>query len=106
MQMERVDISWMESLALEGRASYYDGAGALKDMVQNHLMEALALVLMEQPARVDADSFRGTRVEALRTVATPRPSGCAANTVRARYTAGTIGTRQVPSVRRRARRRS
>ena len=69
--VERVDISWLESLTLEGRASYYDRAGALKDMVQNHLMEAMALVLMEQPARIDADSFRGVRVEGLRAVATP-----------------------------------
>jgi glucose-6-phosphate 1-dehydrogenase len=97
VHVERVDISWLESLTLEGRASYYDGAGALKDMVQNHLMEAMALVLMEQPARVDADSFRGVRVEALRAVATPAVERMRSHTVRARYTAGTIGSRQVPS---------
>ena len=61
--IESVDISWLESLTLEGRATYYDGAGAMKDMVQNHLMEAMALVLMEQPARIDARSFRDVRVE-------------------------------------------
>ena len=77
--IDHVDISWLESLTL-------------KDMVQNHLMEAMALVLTGQPARLDADSFRGTRVEALRAVATPQ-----AETIRARYTAGTIGNRQVPS---------
>ena len=97
MNVERVDISWLESLTLEGRASYYDRAGALKDMVQNHLMEAMALVLMEQPARMDADSFRGARVEALRAVATPSATLMRSHTVRARYTAGTIGSRQVPS---------
>ena len=69
--IERVDISWLEDLTLEGRASYYDGAGAMKDMLQNHLMEVMALVAMEQPARLDADSFRAVRVEALRAVATP-----------------------------------
>jgi glucose-6-phosphate 1-dehydrogenase len=97
VHVERVDISWLESLTLEGRASYYDGAGALKDMVQNHLMEAMALVLMEQPARVDADSFRAVRVEALRAVATPSAERMRSDTIRARYTAGTIGSRQVPS---------
>ena len=97
MHVDRVDISWLESLTLEGRASYYDGAGALKDMVQNHLMEAMALVLMEQPARVDADSFRAVRVEALRAVATPSAERMRNDTIRARYTAGTIGSRQVPS---------
>lgn len=97
VHVERVDISWLESLTLEGRASYYDRAGALKDMVQNHLMEVMALVLMEQPARIDADSFRGARVEALRAVATPTSATMAERTVRARYAAGTIGQRQVPS---------
>ncbi len=97
VHVERVDISWLESLTLEGRAGYYDGAGALKDMVQNHLMEVMALVLMEQPARIDDASFRGARVEALRAVATPSAEDLARNTVRARYTAGTIGSRQVPS---------
>ena len=52
--VDHVDISWLEDLTLEGRASYYDGAGAMKDMLQNHLMEVMALVLMEQPARLDA----------------------------------------------------
>ena len=97
MHVDRVDISWLESLTLEGRASYYDGGGTLKDMVQNHLMEAMALVLMEQPARADADSFRDVRVEALRTVATPSAEGMRSNTIRTRYAAGTIGSRQVPA---------
>jgi glucose-6-phosphate 1-dehydrogenase len=97
VHVERVDISWLESLTLEGRAGYYDGAGALKDMVQNHLMEVLALVLMEQPARIDDASFRGARVEALRAVATPPAETMTRDTVRARYTAGTISDRQVPS---------
>jgi glucose-6-phosphate 1-dehydrogenase len=97
VHVDHVDISWLESLTLEGRASYYDRAGAMKDMVQNHLMEAMALVLMEQPARLDADSFRGVRVEGLRAVATPAAERMRSATVRARYTAGTIGTRQVPS---------
>ena len=97
VHVDHVDISWLESLTLEGRASYYDGAGALKDMVQNHLMEAMALVLMEQPARVDADSFRDVRVEGLRAVATPSAERMGHDTIRARYTDGTIGTRQVPS---------
>ena len=66
-------------------------------MAQNHLMEAMALVLMEQPARLDADSFRGVRVEGLRAVATPVAERLPSSTVRARYTAGTIGTREVPS---------
>ena len=105
-QVERVDISWMESLALEGRASYYDRAGALKDMVQNHLMEALALVLMAEPARFDANSIRDMRVEALRTVATPSVEWIRGNTVRARYAKRQDRLPQGPLLRGRAGRRS
>jgi glucose-6-phosphate 1-dehydrogenase len=97
VHVERVHINWLESLTLEGRASYYDRAGALKDMVQNHLMEVMALVLMEQPARIGPGSHRAVRVEALRTVATPTEQRMRTDTVRARYTAGTIGSRHVPS---------
>jgi glucose-6-phosphate 1-dehydrogenase len=97
VHVERVEVSWLESLTLEGRASYYDRAGALKDMVQNHLMEVMALVLMEQPAKLGPGSHRAVRVEALRAVATPTPERMCRDTVRARYTAGMIGSRPVPS---------
>ena len=90
VHVERVDVSWLESLTLEGRAGYYDTAGAMKDMLQNHLMEVTALVIMEQPARVDAHSFRDVRVEALRAVATPRRNGCAP-------TRSALGTPPAPS---------
>jgi glucose-6-phosphate 1-dehydrogenase len=97
VHVERVEVSWLESLTLEGRVSYYDGAGALKDMVQNHLMEVMALVLMEQPAKLGPGSHRAVRVEALRAVATPRAERMRRDTVRARYTAGMIRSRPVPS---------
>ena len=79
VHIERVEINWLESLTLEGRASYYDTAGALKDMVQNHLMEALALVLMEQPARIDADSFRGGELRRCEQWPPLGLTGCATN---------------------------
>ena len=97
VHVERVEVSWLEGLTLEGRASYYDRAGALKDMVQNHLMEVMALVLMEQPAKLGPGSHRAVRVEALRAVATPTAERMRRDTVRARYTAGMVGSRQVPS---------
>ncbi|MEN1680156.1 MAG: glucose-6-phosphate dehydrogenase [Planctomycetota bacterium] len=96
-EVERVEINWMESLALEGRAGYYDRAGAMKDMIQNHLLEALTLVIMNQPARFDEGSFRGMRVEALRSITTPSEESIRSGTLRARYTAGTIGKRNIPS---------
>lgn len=96
-EVERVEINWMESLTLEGRAGYYDRAGAMKDMIQNHLLEALTLVIMNRPARFDEGSFRGMRVEALRSIATPDVETIRSGTVRARYTAGKIGDRSIPS---------
>ncbi|WP_053236838.1 glucose-6-phosphate dehydrogenase [Sandaracinus amylolyticus] len=97
VHVERVEISWLESLTLEGRAGYYDQAGALRDMVQSHLMEVMALVVMEPPSRADAASYRAARLEALRAVATPSLDEIRSRTLRARYTAGAIGTRRVPS---------
>jgi glucose-6-phosphate 1-dehydrogenase len=96
-EIERIEINWFESLALEGRASYYDKAGAMKDMIQNHLLEALSLVIMNQPARLDAASFRAMRVEALRTIKTPTEADVRRGTVRARYSAGKVGDRSVPA---------
>lgn len=95
--VERVEISWLESLALEGRAGYYDRAGALKDMIQNHLLEALSLVVMHQPVRLDDGSFRSARVEALRAVDTPTQKLIESGAVRGRYTAGAIGDLAVPA---------
>ena len=97
--IDHVDISWLEDLTLERRASYYDGAGAMKDMLQNHLMEVMALVMMEQPARLDAASFRAVRVEALRAVSTPAPE-------RLRRPRCALATPPAASVRARSRRTS
>jgi glucose-6-phosphate 1-dehydrogenase len=93
----RVEISWDETLTLEGRASYYDGAGALRDMLQNHLLQVLCLVAMEPPARFDEPSVRDARVAVLRAIPSPTPDGVRRTSVRARYAAGTIGDRAVPA---------
>ena len=95
--VERIDISWLETLTLEGRASYYDRAGALKDAIQNHFVEALSLVVLEQPLDLDDASFQENRVEALRAVVTPTAEMIRKGTIRGRYTAGTIGKRIVPA---------
>ena len=89
--IERVELLWEETLALEGRAGYYDKAGALKDVLQNHVMQVLTLIAMEPPASLEASDLRDAKVNALRTVRPPSRSR------RARYTAGRIGEREVPS---------
>jgi glucose-6-phosphate 1-dehydrogenase len=93
----RVEISWDETLTLEGRAGYYDGAGALRDMLQNHLLQVLCLVAMEPPSRFDEPSVRDARVAVLRAIPSPTPDWIRRHSVRARYAAGTIGDRAVPA---------
>jgi len=63
-----VDIVWDESLALEGRAGYYDGVGALKDMLQNHLLQLLCLVAMEPPISLSERDLRDRKLDVLRSV--------------------------------------
>jgi glucose-6-phosphate 1-dehydrogenase len=87
VHVERVEILWEETLALEGRAGYYDTAGALKDVLQNHLLQLLSLVAMEPAAGGD---LRERKVEALRAVRPPGRAELGSRTRRARYTAGRL----------------
>ena len=89
-----VDIVWDETVALEGRAGYYDHTGALRDVIQNHLLQLLCLVAMERPAALDAKELRDRKVELLRAVRTP--ADVSTLTRRARYLAGRVGDRQLP----------
>ncbi|MGY1840358.1 MULTISPECIES: glucose-6-phosphate dehydrogenase [unclassified Modestobacter] len=92
--VERVEIVFDETLGLEGRAGYYDTAGALRDMLQNHLLQQLALIAMEPPLAVDGASLSGRKADVLRAVRPP--ADMARDTVRARYTAGTVEGRDLP----------
>ncbi|HSZ42044.1 MAG TPA: glucose-6-phosphate dehydrogenase [Trebonia sp.] len=92
-----IDIVWDESLALEGRAAYYDGAGALKDMVQNHLLQLLCLVAMEPPVSLGERDLRDRKVDVLRSVRPLTAGDAARHTRRARYAAGRIGDRDIPA---------
>lgn len=94
--IDQVEIIWDETLALEGRAEYYDHAGALRDMIQNHLLQLLALVAMEPPTRLDEQNLRDRKIEVLRAVGRLSTHEVVRRTVRARYTAGTISGRLVP----------
>lgn len=93
--IERVEILWEETLALEGRAGYYDGAGALKDVMQNHMLQVLCLFAIEPPASLAEADLRDRKVELLRSVRPPPPDEMASRTRRARYTAGRIGEREI-----------
>jgi glucose-6-phosphate 1-dehydrogenase len=92
-----VHITWEESLALEGRAGYYDGAGALKDMLQNHLLQLLCLVAMEPPLSLGERDLRDRKMDVLRSVRPLTGADVAASTRRGRYTAGQARGRPVPA---------
>jgi glucose-6-phosphate 1-dehydrogenase len=95
--IEEVEIIWEESLALEGRAGYYDWVGALKDMVQNHLFQLLCLVAMEPPISLGERDLRDRKVDVLRSVRPFDDDAVAARTRRARYRAGRVGDRDIPA---------
>ncbi len=94
--IESIDIVYDEALALEGRAGYYDRAGALVDMIQSHLLQVLAVLAMEEPATLDEVDFRAATGAVLRatTVWGDDPAG---SSRRARYTAGEIDGTAKPS---------
>jgi glucose-6-phosphate 1-dehydrogenase len=94
--IDSVEIIFDETLALEGRAGYYDNAGALVDMIQSHLLLVMAIVAMEPPSSLDAEDLRGAMAQALR-AARPWKGDVNAASKRAVYTAGTIDGRTLPS---------
>lgn len=93
--VSHVEIRIEEDLGLEGRAGYYDRAGALMDMIQSHLLLVLALATMEPPATVGSEDLRGAMAQLLRATRVWRKDGTESR--RARYTAGTIGRRKLPA---------
>ncbi|MBM3463875.1 MAG: glucose-6-phosphate dehydrogenase, partial [Armatimonadetes bacterium] len=93
--IDNVQITVAESLGVEARGGYYETSGALKDMVQNHILQLLALVAMEPPASFNADAVRDEKVKVLRAI---RPI-TAQDAVRAQYAEGWIGGQAVPGYR-------
>lgn len=93
----KVEIVWDETLTLEDRAGYYDSVGALKDMVQNHLLQLLCLVAMEPPISLSERDLRDRKVDVLRSVRPMADADIPVRTRRGRYRAGTVGQRAVPS---------
>jgi glucose-6-phosphate 1-dehydrogenase len=96
--VESVEIVWDEDLALEGRAGYYDHAGALVDMIQSHLLQVLAFLTMEAPSAIEARDVRDGTSRILRAT-TVWDDDPVAFTRRARYSEGTIEDRKLPAYR-------
>jgi glucose-6-phosphate 1-dehydrogenase len=94
--IDHVQITVAETVGLEGRGNYYDHAGALRDMVQNHLLQLLCLMAMEPPVSLDADRVRDEKLKVLRALRPIQPHEMAALTVRGQYGSGAIDGRPVP----------
>ncbi len=97
--VDHVQITVAESIGIEGRGGYYDETGALRDMVQNHLMQLLTLVAMEPPVALTADPVRDEKVKVLHAVRPVNPDLVHRFTVRGQYTAGYSDGEAVPGYR-------
>ena len=94
--IDHVQITHSETMGIGGRGEYYDQSGALRDMIQSHLMQLLTLVAMEPPAAMDAESLRDEKVKVLKSIR-PIPSGAVhAQSFRAQYAGGLIDGKSVP----------
>ena len=94
--IHNVQITIAESLGVEGRGEFYDGTGALRDMVQNHMLQLLCMVAMEPPASLDADAVRDEKLKVLQSLKPLTEEDVAQQTVRGQYKAGAINGAPVP----------
>jgi glucose-6-phosphate 1-dehydrogenase len=94
--IDHVQITVAETVGVEGRWSYYDGAGALRDMIQNHMLQLVALVAMEPPSNFDAAAVRNEKTKVLRSLRPISGADVAARTVRGQYAKGNSGGAAVP----------
>jgi glucose-6-phosphate 1-dehydrogenase len=93
--IDHVQITVAEDLGLEGRADYYDKSGALRDMVQNHMLQLLCLTAMEPPNQLGDDDIRTEKIKVLKALAPITLEGVKKYTVRGQYTAGLRGAQPV-----------
>lgn len=94
--IDSVQITAAEQVGVEGRWSYYDDAGQLRDMVQNHLLQVLSLIAMEPPTRLDADNIREEKLKVLKSLRPIGVSNVRDDTVRGQYSAGFVADQKVP----------
>ena len=94
--IDHVQISVAESVGIEGRWGYFDEAGQMRDMVQNHLLQILTLIAMEPPTTLDADSIRDEKLKVLKALRPIDASNVRENTVRGQYTGGFVKGEEVP----------
>lgn len=94
--IDNVQITASESIGVAGRAAFYGKTGALRDMVQNHLLQILTMVAMEPPAKLNADAIRNEKVKVLEALTPITPDNVKRNIVRGQYAEGHIDNEKVP----------
>ncbi len=94
--IDHVQITAAEDIGIGGRAGYYEGAGALRDLVQNHMLQLLALLAMEPPTAFDANRLRDEKLKVLEAIVPPNVEDVAGMAVRAQYGPGVVGGARVP----------
>lgn len=94
--VDHIQISISEQVGLEGRAGFYDGAGAMRDMVQNHLLQLLCLIAMESPNKLQADDVRIEKIKVLKALKPLLGEEIDKSVVRGQYVSGQVGDEKVP----------
>jgi glucose-6-phosphate 1-dehydrogenase len=97
--IERVEITSAESLGVEGRGGYYDNSGALRDMVQNHLLQLVGMVAMEPPVIIEANAIRHEVMKVFQSLRPIKPGDLQKQVIRGQYTASTIKGQPTPGYR-------
>src|SRR6187399_2362133 len=93
--VDHIQLTVSESIGIEGRAGYYEQAGAIRDIFQNHLLQLVAITAMEPPIDFTADAVRNEKVKVLRSIHTPGPK----SVVRGQYGRGFVEGEDVPGYR-------
>jgi glucose-6-phosphate 1-dehydrogenase len=94
--IDHVQITAAEDIGIGSRAGYYDSAGALRDLVQNHMLQLLSLLCMEPPVAFEADAVRDEKVKVLRAISAPTPADVPTMAVRAQYDDGIVAGEAAP----------
>jgi len=97
--IQRIEITSAESLGVEDRGGYYDTSGALRDMIQNHLLQLLAVIAMEPPARFDSNAIRGEKVKVLEALRPIKDSAIPEQVIRGQYISSKVRGKTVKGYR-------
>ena len=97
--IEWIQISSLEQVGLEGRGGYYDNSGALRDMIQNHMLQLMCMIAMEPPINFNADEIRNKKADVLHAVRKYEGNEVFQNTVRGQYSAGKVSDELIPAYR-------